>query len=101
MLRDQDGRGKKGGQSLPEEEEAGNAPGNRSNLLQLWGLEGCLGGGLVYFIATAFVGTALQACTAFLCVLSVLCGFVKCTISQDNETVFLSLLHNLLIYIKN
>lgn len=41
--------------------------------------------------------TTLAARTTFLCVLSVLCGFVKCTICQDNETIFTSLLHNLLM----
>lgn len=45
--------------------------------------------------------TPLPARTTFLCVLSVLCGFGKCTICQDNEAIFTSLLHNLLMEIKS
>lgn len=45
--------------------------------------------------------TPLPARTTFLCVLSVLCGFGKCTICQDNEAIFTSLLHNLPMEIKS
>lgn len=57
-----------------------------------------------YFIATTLLAaqecTVLQARTAFLCVLGVLYWFAKCTICQENETIFSSLLHNLLTYTK-